>query len=203
MATVAGGYEHGDTVIDDAVVDEVTGFVWDRVAALLAEEGVGVRTVRAATAGRPSVVLAARRAHLLRALAGTEAFAELLTLYKRAANLAENASEGGAPDPSLFEAEQEAPLFEALPAARSGAGDLLDELRRQLPAWQLGAGPARKPSPGKALARVLALKDPLDRFLDGVLVMVDDPALRNNRLALLREVSEVLAELGALEELRG
>jgi len=203
LATAVAGYEGGPVQIDEHVVDETTKFVWDRVASLLGEEGIGVRTVRAATAGGPSVATAARRAHLLRALAAGDAFPELLTLYKRAANLAEKAPEGVAPDPERFEAPQEAPLHAALPAARAGVEALLESVREQLPPWELGSGPAEAPTPGDGLRRVLALKDPLDRFLDDVLVMVDDPAVRTNRLALLRETRDVLRELGALEELGG
>jgi len=203
LATAASGYEGGPVDIDARVLDETTRFVWDRVGSLLAEEGIGVKTVRAATAGEPSVAAAARRAHLLRALAAGDAFPELLTLYKRAANLAEKAPEGVAPDPSRFEAPQEAPLYAALPAAHEGVEALLASVREQLPAWELGSGPAAAPKPGEGLRRVLALKDPLDRFLDDVLVMVDDPAVRANRLALLRETRDVLRELGALEELAG
>ena len=80
---------------------------------------------------------------------------------------------------------------------------LLNEVREQLPAWELGAGPTARPEPGPALERVLSLKDPLDRFLDDVLVMVDDPAVRDNRLALLSEVRDVLRRLGGLEQLGG
>jgi len=203
LATAASGYEGGPVDIDEGVLDDTTRFVWDRVASLLAEEGIGVKTVRAATAGEPSVASAARRAHLLRALAAGDAFPELLTLYKRAANLAEKAPEGVAPDPDRFEAPQEAPLHAALPAARAGVEALLQSARAQLPAWELGSGPAATPTPDEGLRRVLALKDPLDRFLDDVLVMVDDPAVRANRLALLRETRDVLRELGALEELGG
>lgn len=203
LETVARGYDDGPVEVTAETLAEVAGFVWDRVASLLAEEGVGVTTVRAATAGRPSVILAARRAHLLTALAGSEAFPELLALYKRAANLAETAPEDVEPDPDRFEAPEEAPLHAALPDARDGARSLLDGLREQLPAWELGRGPSGTPEPGEALQRVLALKDPLDRFLDDVLVMVDDPAVRANRLALLRETRDVLRALGALEELGG
>lgn len=203
LSTVATGYREGPVEPDADTLASLESFVWDRVAALLGEEGVGVRTVRAVTADGPSVVRAARRAHLLTALSGTEAFDELLALYKRAANLAENAPEGVEPDPGLFEAPQEGPLYEALPAARAGVSELLDALRTQLPAWELGSGPTGSPEPGQALQRVLALKDPLDRFLDHVLVMVDDPAVRDNRLALLRETRDVLRRLGALERLSG
>ena len=51
--------------------------------------------------------------------------------------------------------------------------------------------------------QVLELKQPLDAFLDNVLVMVDDEAVRRNRLALLREVADTLRGLGRLEELAG
>jgi len=203
LATSSAPFDGSAVEVDAGVQAAVAAFVWDRVASLLAEEGIGVTTVRAATADAPSVVLAARRAHLLDALAGTEAFAELFTLYKRAANLADAAPEGAEADPELFDAPQEGPLYEALPAARGGVAALLSELAEQLPPWSLGTGPARRPDPGPALQRVLALKDPLDRFLDDVLVMVDDPAVRANRLALLRETKDVLRRLGALEELGG
>ncbi|MDZ7801583.1 MAG: glycine--tRNA ligase subunit beta [Trueperaceae bacterium] len=197
------GYVDGPVSPGEAVVDDVAGFVWDRVASLLAEEGIGVTTVRAATAGEPPVILAARRAHLLRALAGTEAFAELMTLYKRAANLAEKADENAVVEPSRFEAPEEAPLYEALAPARAGVQALLEDLRRQLAPWKLGAGPDRRPDPGEGLNRVLALKEPLDRFLDDVLVMVDDRTVQANRLALLRDTRDVLRGLGALERLGG
>lgn len=203
LSAAAAGYADGPVTVDEAVRDEVASFVWDRVGSLLAEEGVGVTTVRAATAGDPSVILAARRAHLLSALAGTEAFAELLALYKRASNLSDAAPEGAEADPEIFDAPQEGPLYEALPVARAGVTALLAELAEQLPAWSLGEGPVARPEPGSALQRVLTLKDPLDRFLDDVLVMVDDPAVRSNRLALLREVTDVLRRLGGLEELGG
>lgn len=203
LATAAIGFGAGSVAVDDDVEAAVAAFVWDRVGSLLADEGIGVTTVRAATADTPSVILAARRAHLLDALAGTDAFAELLTLYKRAANLADAAPQGAEADPELFDAPQEGPLYEALPLARGGVAALLATLAEQLPPWSLGSGPAGRPEPGAALDRVLALKDPLDRFLDDVLVMVDDPAVRANRLALLRETQDVLRRLGALEALGG
>lgn len=44
------------------------------------------------------------------------------------------------------------------------------------------------------LKKLVDLKEPVDRFLDNVIVMVDDSKLKNNRLALLQRVSEA-AEL--------
>ncbi len=203
VAAAAAAYADGPVEVGDEVVDAVTAFVWERVAQLLAAEGADVLAVRAATADGPPVIDAARRAHLLVALEGSEAFAALRATYKRAANLAEGAAEGVAADPARFETPEAERLYAALAPARDGVAALLAEARAQMPAWSLGAGPERAPTPGAGVEAVTALKAPLDAFLDGVLVMVDDPALRANRLALLREVRDVLRALGAIEELGG
>ena len=190
--------------ISKGVQEEIVSFLWDRVAGLLADEGVRPELVRAAVADAPPVITAARRAHLLRALSQEEDFDALLTLYKRAANLGVQAEAGAVADPTRFTDPHEAPLYEALPGAREAVQSLLAETERTLGPWDLGRGPARElPNLDATIADVLALKNPLDRFLDNVLVMVDDEALRRNRLALLLEVRNALRALGALEALEG
>ncbi len=184
---------------------EVARFLWDRVASLLAEQGMAVPVVRAAVQGSRSVIDAARRAHLLRSLMEHEEFPALMALYKRAANLARQEAKGGRNvKPGLFRNDYEAPLFEALPGARRGVETLLAQVREALPGWDLGFPPERPLGElGAGVAEVLALKAPLDAFLDHVLVMVDEADVRANRLALLREVTEVLRGLGALDQLEG
>jgi glycyl-tRNA synthetase beta subunit len=74
----------------------------------------------------------------------------------------------------------------------------------RLPAWDLGRGPTGDLAGLDALAAdVLQLKAPLDAFFDGVMVMVDDDGLRDNRLALLAAVAATPRGLGALEHLAG
>jgi len=204
VAAAAEGFEGGPVAVDAGTVDAVVAFVWDRVAALLAEEGLDTPTVRAAVLGSRAVVGAARRGHLLHALAELPAFAAMLTLYKRAANLAESAPRGVEPDPELFAEPIEAELYAALPAARAGVERLLEAMHVQLPAWDLGRGPSGGIQGLEALAtEVLRLKAPLDAFLDGVMVMVEDEAVRANRLALLAAVAATPRALGALEHLGG
>ncbi len=183
---------------------EVERFLWDRVGSLLNEQGMPVPVVRAAVQGSRSVIDASRRAHLLRSLMGHEEFPDLMALYKRAANLARQEERRRNVKPGLFRNEYEAPLFEALPGARRGVEALLAQVREALPGWDLASPPARPLGElGDEVGAVLALKAPLDAFLDNVLVMVDEPEVRSNRLALLREVTEVLRELGALDQLEG
>lgn len=197
-------YRGGRVVVDGKVLAEVEAFLWDRLASLLSTEGMSVQQVRAATAGGPAFITAAHRAHLLKALERESGFPELLTLYKRAANLAEKAPVGTAVDVGLFATELERPLFESVTRAREGVGELLDLARENLGSWDPGRDqPGQLPALGAAMAKVLDMKEPLDRFLDNVLVMVDDEAVRENRLTLLREVRDSLRPLGHLEELTG
>jgi glycyl-tRNA synthetase beta chain len=122
-------------------------------------------------------------------------------VYKRAANLARE-GEGGEARAELFETDYEMALYKALPQARAGIEALLARADEVLVPWDLGRGPAQALG-GLELKGILALKGPLDAFLDHVLVMVEDPLIRRNRLALLTQVRDALRGLGALELLEG
>jgi glycyl-tRNA synthetase beta chain len=51
------------------------------------------------------------------------------------------------------------------------------------------------------LRRLAALRPSVDAFFDGVMVMADDPAVRDNRLALLRQLADRFATVAAVEQL--
>lgn len=202
VRAAATAYDGGTPTVTPETVESVVAFVWERVTGLLEQEGVPAALVRATTADAPSVITAARRAHLLRALGREAEFTQLLQLYKRAANLAKQLSGKAEVNPKRFDTPYEAPLYEAIPPAKRALERLLTVVREALAPWDLGSGPAPLPAlPG--LPDILALKGPLDAFLDNVLVMVDNEAVRRNRLSLLAEVSGSLRELGRLEVLEG
>ncbi len=52
-----------------------------------------------------------------------------------------------------------------------------------------------------ALAHLARLRPQVDAFFDSVMVNVDDPALRNNRLALLKRLADRLGSVAAIEHL--
>jgi len=204
VAAAASGYGDGPVEVGEAVIDEVVGFLWDRVAALLAERGFDTPTVRAAIGGSIALIGAARRAHLLRALTHEVAFGEMQALYKRAANLASTAQPGIDVDAGLLTEAAERALAEVLPAARAGATQLIEAMHAQIPAWDLGRDLEVDVSGLLPIAQeVLTLKAPLDDFLDQVMVMVEDDAVRANRLALLALVAATVRSVGALEHLAG
>ena len=204
LEAAAQAYASSSIELDEKVIADVERFLWDRVGSLLADEGIAVHAVRGATHDGPPVITAVRRAHLLKGMSQASEFPAFMTLYKRAANLAEKAPHEVEVDPDKFLVAEEAPLHRALPQARSGIAELIELGDETMQPWDLGNGPvAALPPLDAAMAKVLQIKEPLDAFLDDVLVMVDEEEVRNNRLALLREVRDSFRPLGALEELEG
>lgn len=221
VEAAAAPYADASVMVTTEVQLAVVDFLWDRVASLLLEQGASVSLVRAAIGGSTTVIGAARRVELLKALMRHDDFADLMALYKRAANLAgagdptdqatagvkmesDSASHAPQVNPELFTESQEAPLYEALAPAQAAVQELLASAKVQLPTFDLRhAPPAELTGLGAAIAAVAALKAPLDDFLDGVLVMAPEVAQRRNRLALLSEVVRTLKQLGALSELEG
>ena len=55
----------------------------------------------------------------------------------------------------------------------------------------------------RVLARLAALRPPVDAFFDAVMVNADDPAVRANRLALLQRLAARLGSVAAIEHLSG
>ena len=54
-----------------------------------------------------------------------------------------------------------------------------------------------------ALRKIAELRPVVDRFFDGVMVMAEDPKVRDNRLALLAAVQSLFADLADFRQPRG
>ncbi|QSX79233.1 glycine--tRNA ligase subunit beta [Agrilutibacter solisilvae] len=87
-------------------------------------------------------------------------------------------------DPARFSEDAERALGQAVDAAVADTDPLL--ARRDYVA---------------VLARLAALRPQVDAFFDGVMVNVDDAAVRDNRLALLKRLSDRLGSVAAIEHL--
>lgn len=82
-------------------------------------------------------------------------------------------------------------------AAERGLADSLEVLRREVqPLLQRADYTA-------ALTRLAMLKGPVDAFFEQVMVMVDDSAVRDNRLALLAQTGELLTHVADISRLQG
>jgi len=142
---------------------DVRGFSYDVVNAVLA---AGFDDIRDAIA----------RAEALTAVRGSEDFAAISAAFKRMKNIVRQASEKGL---SSGDAVSESVLADAaergLYEQSSRLAPIVEKLRSE-----------RKYR--EALEQIATLRPHVDFFFDKVMVMVDDPHLRQNRLALIAKV---------------
>ena len=168
-------------------VQELVGFVLDRLRSYSLEQNVPVQQFEAVAALRPASLLDFDRR--LRAIAQFAQLPEaqaLAAANKRIRNILKKA-EGELPtaiDPALFAENAERELASAVDAAIADTDPLLAQ--RDYVA---------------VLGRLARLRPQVDAFFDGVMVNVDDAAVRNNRLALLKRLSDRLGSVAAIEHL--
>jgi len=172
--------------------DEIAEFIWERLQVLLLDEGLPFPLVEAALGARAFGADLPRVAALARAFARVEHepyFGDVVTAYTRPAALAAKADAvlgavPAAPDPARFADEAEHALAGALAEVR-------EPVETALAGGDVEA----------ALCAAAALRAPVDRYFDEVLVMDKDPAVRANRLAQLRELTVLLGALGDFSRL--
>ncbi|GAA0581227.1 glycine--tRNA ligase subunit beta [Craurococcus roseus] len=180
-----------DRWVNQACLD-LLHFLAERLRVQLRAEGARHDLVAAVFGAAPDddLVRLLARADALKALVEGPDGPNLLTAYRRAANILriEDKKDGphtGAPDPALLRAPEEAALAEALDRAAPAA-------RERLAAEDFAG----------AMAELAALRPPLDAFFDRVTVNDADPELRRNRLRLLaslRDAMDAVADLSKIE----
>jgi glycyl-tRNA synthetase beta chain len=183
-----------DSARRDAVIGELLEFFADRLKAHLREKGVRHDLVSAAfslTAEDDLVRLMARVEALGRFL-GTDDGANLLTAYRRAANIVriEEKKDGvrhdGVVDEAALAQAEEIELSRRLKAVWKEAGEKLDR-------EDFVAG----------MTALAALRAPIDAFFDKVTVNADDAKLRANRLKLLSQIRATMNRVADFSEIEG
>lgn len=168
-------------------------FLAERLRVQLRAEGARHDVVAAAfgAGGEDDLNRLLARADALKALLEGADGANLLTAYRRAANILriEEKKDGhphrGAVEADLLRAEEERALAAALDAAEPAA-------RSRLAAEDFGG----------AMAALAALRGPVDAFFDRVTVNDPEPELRANRLRLLarlRAAMDAVADFSRIE----
>lgn len=168
-------------------------FIADRLKVQLREQGAPYDLVDAvfALSHRDDLVDITNRIAALRDFLATEDGATLMAGYRRAVNIvrAEEKKTGpvaGEPDPAALAEPEEKALADAVAFARSGVADAV----------------AREDY-AAAMARLAALRAPVDAFFEAVLVNAEDPALRMNRLRLLKALQEVTLQVADFSQISG
>lgn len=108
---------------------------------------------------------------------------EALVAFNRVSNLAEKAENDEVIEDLLLE-EEEIKLYETFNEVEGEVLELLNNKEYD-----------------KALVKFNLLKEPVDKFFDKVMVMVDDEKIRNNRLGLLRKIYNTMLMICDLSKL--
>jgi glycyl-tRNA synthetase beta chain len=173
---------------DRAVVaEQVLDFVRGRLKAQWAEEFPPDLVEAVLAAGFDDVVDARQRLEALAEVKTRPDFVPLAVAFKRVANIQEKAGGPGAArvDPALLRDEAERRLHAELERVEAETSSLRE--RRDYPA---------------VLRNVATLEPAVARFFDEVLVMAEDPALRANRLGLMRRVASLFADLADFRKIQ-
>jgi glycyl-tRNA synthetase beta chain len=167
--------------------DELYDFIIDRLRAYYADKGVPPQQFESVAALRPvSLLDFDRRLQAIGAFAVLPEAEALAAANKRIRNILKKA-EGEVPsaiDTARFTDGAERDLGEAVDAA-------VGETDASLKARDYVA----------VLGRLARLRPQVDAFFDQVMVNVDDVAVRNNRLALLKRLADRLGSVAAIEHL--
>ncbi len=170
-----------------ADVNELRGFIIDRLRSYYGERDVPIQQFEAVAAVAPASLLDFdRRLAAIGEFATLPEAEALAAANKRIRNILRKA-EGGIPasiDPALLTPGAEQDLADAVAQAMADTDDAL--ARRDYVT---------------VLGRLARLRPQVDAFFDAVMVNVDDTAVRNNRLALLQRLADRLGSVAAIEHL--
>ncbi|MBY6153437.1 glycine--tRNA ligase subunit beta [Vannielia litorea] len=174
--------------------DDLLAFVHDRLKVHLRDQGIRHDVIDACLAmpGKDDLTLLVKRAEAVQAFLSTDDGENLVQGFKRANNILSQAEAADGveysfgPDAKLAEAEQEKALFAALDAAEPSIASAVE-------AEDFAA----------AMARMAALRAPIDGFFDAVQVNADSDVLRRNRLNLLHRIRETCSKVADLSRLEG
>ncbi len=155
----------------DAIAADILTFLKNRMSRQLADEGFSKDVIAAIVSTKADRVPDVwSRVKALQSLKGASDFEPLAVAFKRVVNIirkAEAVSDASV-DETLFEHASEKDLLAAFNAVQKKALGHLE-------AGQFEAG----------LLAIASLRDQVDAFFDGVLVMAEEADIRRNRLALL------------------
>ncbi|MDR1529298.1 MAG: glycine--tRNA ligase subunit beta [Burkholderiales bacterium] len=158
----------------------IEDFFYDRLRGLLKDEGYPVSIIEAVLAQRPQDIASVpKRLYAVRAFNTLPESEALAAANKRIVNILKKADEAAQQttvQPALFRAAAEKMLHDVF------AAKLNDEVDAAMNHGDFT----------KALQVLASARGAIDQFFDEVMVMVDDPAVRNNRLALLSAIRRTM-----------
>ena len=166
---------------------ELRTFIYERLAGNLREQGYTAQEVDAVLSLNPQQLSdIPKRLAAVRAFSALPEAVSLAAANKRVGNILKK-TEGGISaevDSRLLQEPAEQALYQTLT-------DILPETEKTFAAGDYTV----------SLQILAALKSPVDTFFDHVMVNVEDESLRNNRLALLAQLHQIMNRIADLSKL--
>lgn len=166
------------------IAGELEEFFRQRMRTLLGDRGFAYDIVEAVlSAGVDDIWGTVKRVEAMDCFKKEQAFDAVITAYNRANNLSRK-SEKTVVLPQLFQHPAEKELYKELNRISLNVSELVE-----------------KKDYSEALLLIAELREPVDRFFEAVMVMVEDERIRDNRLALLKNVAALVAPLADLSKI--
>ena len=159
------------------IADPIYTFIQNRMTYQLVEEGFSKDVIAAvADTDADNVPNVWNRVRAIQDLKGAADFEPLAVAFKRVVNIIKKADLPARKkvDEKLFEHNSEKALYSAYKDLKGKVSDHLDRGRFD-----------------QAFREIAKLRDPVDAFFDGVMVMSKEKKIRNNRLSLLGLISDL------------
>ncbi|MCI5134115.1 MAG: glycine--tRNA ligase subunit beta [Candidatus Electrothrix sp. AW2] len=171
-------------ILAEDTQEQLVNFIRLRFENDLIAGGKKQEVVEAATAtGFDDLTDCLARIDALESIQHQEAFAVLAGSFKRIRNITKENQET-AVDPALFAEEAEKQLFSTCATVQEQVGPMIENRAYS-----------------DALAVLLTMKEPVDRFFDDVMVMDEDLAIRANRLNLLTGLGNLVRQVGDISRM--
>ncbi len=164
----------------------ISDFLYDRLRGYLKDKGYSTNEVEAVVSQRPQRLDdIVARLEAVRAFAALPQAEALAAANKRITNILKKTDAAiGAVQPQLLKEDAERALHQAVASSEPQVHD----------AFARGDFTT-------ALKTLAGLREAVDTFFDGVMVMADDTALRDNRLALLAELHGLMNRVADISKL--
>jgi glycyl-tRNA synthetase beta chain len=173
-------------VLKDSVTVDLHAFVLERLRSYLRERGFAPDEIDAVVSQNPTRIdQVVPRLEAVQAFRAMPEAQSLSSANKRIRNILKKTTVSQvAPDPALLQEAAERDLFSATFRLAPTIASLWEE--RDYTA---------------ALRRLAGVRQEVDAFFDQVMVMTDEPLLRNNRLALLAQLESLLNRVADISKL--
>ncbi|GMR07899.1 MAG: hypothetical protein BMS9Abin26_0903 [Gammaproteobacteria bacterium] len=192
LEQAADNYQHvNNLTIAEDVLAAVFDFILGRLHVYYVNKGFEHDEIDAVVSLRPKHLNELdQRLHAVKAFRAMPEAQSLATANKRCHNLLKKAQAEGIVLPEGIEAGK---LNEA---AEKSLASAINEMKQHI------APLVASFEYTEALKQLAGLRDSVDSFFDRVMVMVDDEALRNNRLALLQELRNLFLQVADISCLK-